>query len=85
MAGVGAGTGQGTVGKLISRGRDDSIRLMIQLYLFINDEHHSETLATWLLSVDICRYIYVDICRYINGEYLLHCVTGVTITHERTQ
>ena len=64
MAGGGGGTGQGTMGKLISRGRDDSIRLMIQLHLFINDEHHSETLATWRAAV--CRYlqyryIYVDI------------------------
>ena len=40
---------------LVSRGRDDSIRLMIQLYLFINDEHHSETLATWRAAVS--RYL----------------------------
>ena len=31
------------------------------------------------------KQIYNDIYRYIYGEYLLYCVTGVTITHERTQ
>ena len=31
------------------------LRLMIQLHLFINDEHHSETLATWRVAVS--RYL----------------------------
>ena len=39
--GVGAALVRGQWVNLVSRGRDDSIRLMIQLHLFINDEHHS--------------------------------------------